>query len=239
MYFTRFILCVTIYHCITHSNRCTKFMFFGFAFSSFLTVERGECMSDGSTIPKHCIQNDSTECIEWFHNNISNRQKLCVPRPYSGVKSYLRLLYRSLFDCYSRWCFINAGEQHNCVLIERFTRDSRNQTLESVDNSINIIIDESQSLDATSLDHIRVQLANQTSSPFHTFIDFDNGIKPKKCFSAVSLTAHFTMTNSRNDGQDIKAFVHVGFEKNCAIFLFHSFSSCNSCCNTRARDVGC
>jgi hypothetical protein len=49
--------------------------------------------------------------------------------------------------------------------------------------------------------------------------------KPNKCFSAASLTAHFVLSHAGNR-QDLKAFVHVGFEKNCTAPLLFSFYFC-------------
>ena len=46
--------------------------------------------------------------------------------------------------------------------------------------------------------------------------------KPNKCFSAASLTAHFVLSHA-GYRQDLKAFVHVGFEKNCTAPLLFSF----------------
>jgi hypothetical protein len=47
--------------------------------------------------------------------------------------------------------------------------------------------------------------------------------EPNKCFSAASLTAHFVLAHAGN-GQDLKALVHVGFEKNCTAPLFFLLS---------------
>ncbi len=43
--------------------------------------------------------------------------------------------------------------------------------------------------------------------------------EPNKCFSAASLTAHFALSHA-GKSQDLKALVHVGFEKNCTAPLF-------------------
>jgi len=45
------------------------------------------------------------------------------------------------------------------------------------------------------------------------FSNSDEIAKASKCFSAASLTAHFSMKHSGTK-QDLKVFVHVGFEKN-------------------------
>jgi hypothetical protein len=173
-------------------------------------------------LPDDCIRNESTKCLEWFDVEGGNFVKSCH-KPYTFWKSLFRLFYRSLFDCYSRWCFYFAEEQHRCVLVEPVSSLGQLQKVNSSAYFTQITHEQQNSSSSRYLgqNDIFRQLTNQTSSPFLSFVNFSTEqllILPSKCFSAASLTAHYTMT--RGKSQALNVFVHVGFEKNCTAFLF-------------------
>lgn len=161
-------------------------------------VERGECSSDELLYPNYCTSNqsESTECFEWFGNN---PQKHCQTKPVENERT--------------------------CMLIEPVSRSGLQQAL--LQTPSGLIIDHPYSAQFESAESVQAQLTNQSSSPFVAFMNFSNSdeiAKASKCFSAASLTAHFSMKHSGTK-QDLKVFVHVGFEKNCTaslsfVFLF-------------------
>ena len=211
-----------------------------------VAVMQGECACDHQ-YGRMCHQaaaNPNSTCLAWFQHS-STPIKVCETVTPSFL-SNVRRFYRSLFDCFSRWCFYDG--HHNVCWFDvaaaspelqqsntKFAHDSVLQPhspfFQFVRNGIdsNAAANEVNPNSAASNAGNTNAAAPNAVNPNAALPNDDNpNAAPSnvdahaavcgsgECFSAASLTAHFRMIHT---GGDLNAFVHLGFEKNCNAFI--------------------